>query len=224
MGVDTRIHWPSPELVAMWSALAAIGARPGRALDLGCGPGTEAMFLASMGWRVVAIDRDPYEIGVLRARRKKLPRKVAARIEAIAGDGIGWREKKPGTFEMVHDRLLLSNLWDTREGEVYRREGSSDTKTRRELIATAAWALRESGLFVLRMRQWSDAVEPFETAGGRDTLGRAELREADRWFERGPELGYLGFATPDGAKRPLKKLSMSIQVWRRNARRAPQKR
>lgn len=219
MGVDTRIHWPSPELVAMWAALSAIGARPGRALDLGCGPGTEAMFLASMGWRVVAIDRDAYEIGVLSARKKKLPRKVAARIEGIVGDGIGWREKKPGTFEMVHDRLLLSNLWDT-DG-VYRRDGISDAATRRELIGTAAWALRVGGLFVIRMRQWSDAVEPFEPPSGRDTLGGRERREADRWFDRGPELGYLGFSTPDGAKRPLKRLSLSIQVWRRNGKRVP---
>lgn len=219
MGVDTRIHWPSPELVAIWAALSAMGAGPGRALDLGCGPGTEAMFLASMGWDVVAIDRDAYEIGVLNARRKKLPRKVAARIEAIAGDGIAWREKKPGTFELVHDRLLLSNLWDTRD--VYAREGVTDVESRRELIGTAAWALREGGLFVLRMRHWSDAIEPFESAGGRDTLGKPELRDADRWFDRGPELGYLGFSTPDGAKRPLKKLSLSIQVWRRNGRHQP---
>ena len=27
-------------VVAMWAALSALGARPGRALDLGCGPGT----------------------------------------------------------------------------------------------------------------------------------------------------------------------------------------
>jgi len=216
MGVDTRIHWPSPELVAMWAALSAIGARPGRALDLGCGPGTEAMFLASMGWNVVAIDRDAFEIGVLNARRKKLPRKVASRIEAIAGDGIGWREKKPGTFQMVHDRLLLSNLWDSQG--VYARN-VTDAASRRELIETAAWALEEDGLFVIRMRQWSDAVEPFEPPTGHDTLENRDLREADRWFDRGPELGYLGFSTPDGAKRPLKRLSLSIQVWRRNSRR-----
>ena len=69
------------------------------------------------------------------------------------------------------------------------------------------------------MRQWSDAVEPFEPPTGRDTLENRDLREADRWFDRGPELGYLGFSTPDGAKRPLKRLSLSIQVWRRNSRR-----
>jgi hypothetical protein len=171
VGVDTRIHWPSPELVAMWAALSAIGLPAGRALDLGCGPGTEAMFLASMGWR-------------------------------------------RGTFQLVHDRLLLSNLWGDAD-DVYAREGRDHDASRLELIDAAAFALQKGGLFVLRMRQWSDAVEPFEGAGGRDTLERHELKHADRFFDRGPELGYLGFSTPDGASRALKRLSMSIQVWRR---------
>lgn len=177
------------------------------------------MFLASMGWEVVAIDKDPYEIGVLNARRKKLPRKVASRITPLVDDAIAWREKKPGTFEMVHDRLLLSNLWGDAD-DVYARKGRTHAKNRAELIAAAAWALRESGLFVLRLRQWSDAVEPFEPSHGRDTLSKREIKAADRWFDRGPELGYLGFSTPDGARKPLRKLSLSIQVWRRNARRA----
>lgn len=195
-----------------------MGARPARALDLGCGPGTEAMFLASMGWQVVAIDKDPYEIGVLNARRKKLPRKVAARITTLAADGIAWRDTKPGTFGLVHDRLLLSNLWGDAQ-DLYVREGRTHAKNRAELVEAAAWALRPGGLFVLRMRQASGAVEPFEPPSGRDTLEPRELKRADRWFDRGPELGYLGFSTPDGPRKPLKKLSLSIQVWRRNARR-----
>lgn len=202
----------------MWATLSALGVRPGRALDLGCGPGTEAMFLASMGWRVVAIDKDPYEIGVLRARARKLPKKVRSRIDARCEDGIAYREKRTGTFELVHDRLLFSNLWGDSH-DVYSREGNSHAANRLALIECAAHALREGGIFVLRMRQWSGAVEPFEPEGGRDTLGKKELRHADRWFVRGPELGYLGFSTPDGAAKRLKRLALSVQVWRRNSRR-----
>ena len=221
MGIDTRIHWPSPELVAIHATLAALGGRAGRALDLGCGPGTETMFLASQGWRVVAIDKDPYEIGLRRKRLRKLPRAAAARVSALAQDGLAYREDRPGTFDLVHDRLLLSNLYGD-AADLYAREGRTHDENRRDAISTAAFALRPGGLFVLRMRHWRDAVEPFEPEGGREeTLERAELRFADRWFERGPELGYMGFSTPDGPSRALKKLSLSIQVWRRNAKKAP---
>lgn len=220
MGVDTRIHWPSPELVAIEALLSAIVGRRGRALDLGCGPGTEALFLASQGWNVVAVDRDAAEIGTLRARARKLRASARRRLTALAGDAIAYRERDPGTFELVHDRLLLSNLWGDAE-DVYARPGRTHAANRRELIACAAWALAEGGFFVLRMRQWRDAVEAFEPEGGSHTLSRAELRHADRWFTRGPELGYLGFSTPEGPGRALKKLTLSIQVWRRNAKAPP---
>lgn len=221
MGVDTRIHWPSPELVAIEATLSALGGGGGgRALDLGCGPGTEALFLASQGWDVVAIDKDPFEIGTLRARLKKMPAAVRRRVTPIAGDGLAWRDRDPGTFDLVHDRLLFSNLYGD-AADLYARAGKTHAANRRELIACAAWALAEDGLFVLRMRQWRGAVEAFEPEGGRHTLTRAERRHADRWFERGPELGYLGFSTPDGPGRALKKLSLSLQVWRRNRKPAP---
>jgi SAM-dependent methyltransferase len=204
----------------MWAALSAIGLPAGRALDLGCGPGTEAMFLASMGWSVVAIDKDAVEIGVAKKRAKRLPRAVAKRLTFVAGDGISWREKRRGGFQLVHDRLLFSNLWGD-AADIYSREERDHDANRLELIEAAAFALQTGGLFVLRMRQWSDAIAPFEKERGLDTLEWRELKHADRWFERGPELGYLGFATPDGPSRSLKRLSMSVQVWRRNAKKAP---
>ncbi len=36
--------------------------KPGRALDLACGKGQNAMWLAERGWHVTAIDREPAEI------------------------------------------------------------------------------------------------------------------------------------------------------------------
>jgi SAM-dependent methyltransferase len=33
--------------------------RPGRAVDLGCGDGTESLDLLARGWRVYAVDRNP---------------------------------------------------------------------------------------------------------------------------------------------------------------------
>jgi len=45
---------PPPELVAAVEGPEALD--PGRALDLGCGTGTNAVYLARRGWEVTAID------------------------------------------------------------------------------------------------------------------------------------------------------------------------
>jgi SAM-dependent methyltransferase len=58
---DTQIT--PPEVMAFVSA-----SRPGRALDLGCGTGTNAITLAKHGWQVTGVDFAPQAI--LAARRK----------------------------------------------------------------------------------------------------------------------------------------------------------
>ncbi len=58
---DTRVT--PPEVMAYIAT-----APPGRALDLGCGTGTNAITLARRGWQVTAVDFVP---GAIRAARKK---------------------------------------------------------------------------------------------------------------------------------------------------------
>jgi SAM-dependent methyltransferase len=61
---DDRPHWsgaPNPALV-----VEAAGLLPGRALDVGCGEGADAVWLAARGWQVTAID--PSEVALGRAR------------------------------------------------------------------------------------------------------------------------------------------------------------
>jgi SAM-dependent methyltransferase len=41
---------------------------PGHALDLACGPGRHAIYLARLGWRVTAVDSSAVAIGLLRAQ------------------------------------------------------------------------------------------------------------------------------------------------------------
>jgi tellurite methyltransferase len=54
---------PNPLLVETVSGL-----RPGRALDLACGTGRNAVWLAERGWSVTAVDGSPAAIEILRRR------------------------------------------------------------------------------------------------------------------------------------------------------------
>ncbi|MBN1310444.1 MAG: class I SAM-dependent methyltransferase [Anaerolineae bacterium] len=57
---------------------------PGRALDLGCGTGTNAIYLARQGWQVVGIDYVPRPIRI--ARRKARQAGVADRVKFSVND------------------------------------------------------------------------------------------------------------------------------------------
>ena len=58
------------------------GAHPGRALDLGCGTGTNAMTLARHGWRVTGVD---FASRAIREARRKSAR-AGLEIEFLAAD------------------------------------------------------------------------------------------------------------------------------------------
>lgn len=54
--------------------------RAGRALDVACGRGRHALFLARRGWAVRAVDRDPASIAALRAEVDRLGVAVQAEV------------------------------------------------------------------------------------------------------------------------------------------------
>ena len=58
---------PDPLLVE-----AAAWLPPGDALDLACGPGRHALYLARLGWRVTAVDASPVALAALRRRARHL--------------------------------------------------------------------------------------------------------------------------------------------------------
>jgi SAM-dependent methyltransferase len=74
----------------------ASGLRPGRALDLGCGAGRNAVWLAEQGWRVTAVDFST--AGLALARALALARDVM--VEWVEADVVTW-EPPPGTFDLV---------------------------------------------------------------------------------------------------------------------------
>lgn len=54
--------------------------RPGRALDLACGVGRHAIWLAERGWQVTAVDNSPVAIQLLQERCRERSLEVASSI------------------------------------------------------------------------------------------------------------------------------------------------
>jgi SAM-dependent methyltransferase len=88
---DTGI--PEPLLVEMIESRAI---RPGRALDVGCGTGTNAIFLAQHGFDVLGIDIS--EVAVEKARAKAQGRCRFAAADFLAAP------PADGPFQFVFDR------------------------------------------------------------------------------------------------------------------------
>jgi SAM-dependent methyltransferase len=75
--------WPAaPNL---WVAEELAGLVPGRALDLGAGEGRHALWLAHMGWAVVAVDFAAVGLDRGRALAEEEP-EVGGRIQWVAAD------------------------------------------------------------------------------------------------------------------------------------------
>jgi len=82
----------------------ASGLTPGAALDLACGPGRNALYLAGKAWRVTAVDGSPIALDLLRenARRKNLPIDVH-----IADLECGEFEIQPEAYDLICDCYYL---------------------------------------------------------------------------------------------------------------------
>ncbi|MCM8553768.1 cyclopropane-fatty-acyl-phospholipid synthase family protein [Streptomyces sp. STCH 565 A] len=99
---DTGRVWsgrPNTFLVREASGLA-----PGAALDLGCGEGADAVWLASRGWRVTGVD----------ISATALERAAAHAAEAGVGDRVAWERHElgqsfpEGSFDLVSAQYLQS--------------------------------------------------------------------------------------------------------------------
>jgi len=112
---DPKEHWEQRyrEREQIWSG--RVNARlaevvtpltPGDALDLGCGEGGDAVWLAERGWRVVAVDISDTALG----------RAAAAATERGVADRIDFRQCDlsqgfpAGTFDLVSAQFLHSTV------------------------------------------------------------------------------------------------------------------
>ncbi|NED05430.1 methyltransferase domain-containing protein [Streptomyces sp. SID6648] len=99
---DGEPPWDSgvtpPELVALVEGTDSL--TPGRALELGCGTGTNAVYLARHGWRVAAVDL--VELAVRQAREKADA--AGADVTVLCGDATRLDEVGvPGPYDLFFD-------------------------------------------------------------------------------------------------------------------------
>ena len=165
-GEELHGYQPSPPLPA-----ATLGLSPGLALDLACGAGRHALWLAERGWRVHAIDGSRVAIGRLveEAGRKNLAGQVTTQVEDLEAPGFALG---PGLHDLVCDFYFLH----------------------RPLFALIRRAVRPGGLFVAAIH-----VEGGTTLG-RFLLAPGELRAlAESWGWR--VLSYREGDSPESAHR-----------------------
>jgi SAM-dependent methyltransferase len=89
---------PNPQLVTEVSGLA-----PGTALDVGSGEGADAIWLASRGWRVTAVDFST--TALKRAAAHAEAEGVAARIDSVHADVRDWTPPVAG-FDLVSAQYM----------------------------------------------------------------------------------------------------------------------
>jgi SAM-dependent methyltransferase len=152
---------------------------PGRALDLGCGTGTHAVYLASHGWHVTAVDN--VERALRRARSRAAAQSVTVNWVNADVAGLAQLGLEAG-FALVFDRGCYHGLSE------HQRDAYAAAVT--DLAARGAtlliWAMPSSG-------------KPWEPAGA-DTseicarFGDWELSGPDHAApgvsHRGPERGW----------------------------------
>lgn len=167
------------------------GLEPGRALDLACGEGRNAVWLAARGWRVTGVDFSEVALG--KARQLADARGVEARW--VAADLHEYRPE-PGAFDLVIVFYL-----QVPEAE------------RRTILRAAADAVAPGGTFLLVAhdranleRGHGGPQEPAVLYTAEDVvadLGGLEIERADR-VERPVE-------TPDGERVALDALVRAVR-------------
>jgi SAM-dependent methyltransferase len=96
---------PTPLLIETAARL-----KPGRALDLACGAGRNALWLAERGWEVAAADGAQTAIEILRSRALQLGVKIAGVVVDLE---IGEFEIQPAHWDLIAICYYLQrNLFD----------------------------------------------------------------------------------------------------------------
>jgi SAM-dependent methyltransferase len=119
---DFEGEGPNPTLAG-----AASGLRPGSALELSCGSGTNAVWLAQQGWRTTAVDWSPVGLGNGKAKADA----AGVEVEWLERDLFAW--SPPGrSFDLVV--VVYLHLPPNERGPVYARAAAAVAPGGRMLI------------------------------------------------------------------------------------------
>lgn len=163
------------------------GLRPGRALDLGCGEGGDAIWLASGGWSVTAVDISPSALALGAANAAAAG--VAARIQWVVADLATWAPTD--SYDLVSAQFLHSPVELPRD----------------EILRRGASAVAPGGLLLVvghaRFPPWSShQPEPGELPTPDDVLASLAL-PPDGWVVVTKALVDREATGPDGAQATL---------------------
>ena len=132
---ESRLNAPSPLVERFAQHLA-----PGRALDLACGLGRHALYLAGLGWNVTAVDGSPIAIELLREKARAKGLAIDARTADLE---LSQFEIPPDSFDLICDCLYLQ----------------------RDLFAPIKTGLRAGGLVIVTVLL-ADSQQPHRVVPG----------------------------------------------------------
>jgi ubiquinone/menaquinone biosynthesis C-methylase UbiE len=152
----------------------------GSALELGCGTGDTAIYLARQGWKVTAVDFVPKALGKARAKAGTAGVSVnfvQADVTRLSQTGIG------AGFELIVDNGCLHNMSDA-DRDAYAREVSAVAAPDARLLIVA---FPPGGRFGVRGIEPAEMERRFTPAWTLSAAG--DERELDR--EQTPTRYYL---------------------------------
>ena len=167
------------------------GVAPGHALDVGCGPGIDALWLASRGWTVTALEIAPAMLARARASDPE------HRVTWIEGDFLTWPAPDQA-FDLVTAHFVHVPL-----------------DARRTFFAKLARAVRPGGVLGFASHHPSDIERNVPRPAGADLYFTADevasyLPGRWEWLEKGTRPGHAH----DRERRPIDVLETVLYARR----------
>jgi SAM-dependent methyltransferase len=162
-----------PEVVDLIEGAAAL--HPGRALDLGCGTGTNVAYLAEHGWEATGVEADPRALDAAERRLRNVPQGLVLRGDVTRLDALALE----GPFDLALDIGCFHSVAPGRR-DAYAR-GVAERTAPAACLFVFAFARRPGlvpiGVTAREMRdRFAPWFEPVGTIAGTQPPGAAWYR------------------------------------------------